>query len=478
MKKTLLIAAMAAISLGATAQSTYVGQPTDDTWVRSNSTGSKGGAGKNLEMKTYSEDGVSWVTLIQFEFTAPNAGNQVKSATLRLTTRYKKGDSEVKIYPLNFDVDEATTDYAAAGTAIEAALAGDAIATFKLKGYNQWAPTDGAVCNDEAGESFRVVSAWQNTIDLTSYVQTLATNKFAIVLQKTFNQNNSSQIYSKEAEAETLTNGTVFEAADLVPQLTVEYEEATSIATKNIGAAADGWVMDGWQSYSGEIELKNQEYEDNEEQKTDRFYGVMHFDIPAAPVGKKLTNASLRLVTERVKNDRTTDVYVLGAEVNDGTTYADLSGAIGDALAGDKLASFTMAGNNNSIRYDDQTKDEYKNIDAWTNHITLNVAQLTGITSLNLLLDAPVVRNSKNDSNRFFTSEAADFTNEKIGLTVTADKLVPMLTLIYTDQDTTGIDTMTTTVTTVKGIYTLSGQRTDKMGRGLYIVNGKKVVMK
>ena len=103
MKKVLLFAALTAIGISVYAQDTYVGQPTADTWVRSNSINAKGNSAKNLEIKTWSESdpATNFYALMQFEFTAPSMGNRVKSAVLRLTTRYKKGDSEVKVFALD-----------------------------------------------------------------------------------------------------------------------------------------------------------------------------------------------------------------------------------------------------------------------------------------------------------------------------------------------------------------------------------------
>ena len=225
MKKTLLVAAFAAIGISSFAQDTYVGQPTDDTWVRSNDVTWKGPSANTLEIKTWSgsDPATNFYALFQFEFTAPEAGNQVKSAELRLTTRYKKGDKEVKVYALDFEIEESTTDYEMAGSAIEDAIAGEPIAVFNLKGDGGKAPTDNGL-----SEEFEEVSAWQNVIDLTAYVKTLDTNKFTIVLQKPYDQNNSSQVFSKEATDITLKSGKVFAAADLLPQLTVEYESTAT----------------------------------------------------------------------------------------------------------------------------------------------------------------------------------------------------------------------------------------------------------
>ena len=119
MKQSLLkmLALMALVVTGnaVLAQETSVTQPTADTWVRGNSPASKGGTSNTLEVKTYTnaDDPTKsnyFYALLSFEFTAPEAGNEVKSATLRLTTRYKKGDSEIQLFLIDCAVDEGSTD--------------------------------------------------------------------------------------------------------------------------------------------------------------------------------------------------------------------------------------------------------------------------------------------------------------------------------------------------------------------------------
>ena len=46
----------------------------------------------------------------------------------------------------------------------------------------------------------------------------------------------------------------------------------------------------------------------------------------------------------------------------------------------------------------------------------------------------------------------------------------------FIDDDATGIKSVNTT--NGENIYTLSGQRVSKAGKGVYIVNGKKVIKK
>lgn len=481
MKKTLLTAALAAFGIGAFAQTTYVGQPTDDIWVRFDNSSVKGD-GQSIEVKTWTDGGVnkSFYLVQTYQFTAPESGKRVKSATLRMTTRVPRGNKATKIYGLNGIVTE-SSDFATVSPLVEAALAGTPIATYEMAGQNNKAIHDGGLSDD-----YLTVAAWQNTIDLTSYVRRLITNKFSIVFAKVNDENQSSHVYAKEVTGvkwnDAFNSGALIPDADLRPQLTVEYEDAPADGSETVNAAVDGWVMDGWQSYNGTIELKNQVYEDGGDTKTDLFYGVMRFDLPAAPAGKSLESATLRLVTERVKNDRTTNVYLLNQTVNDGDSYATLATAINDALATEPMATFQMAGNTNAIQYDKQSAD-FRSIAAWTNSIALSAETVKNLTSLNILITAPVQRDSKNDSNRFFSSEAVGFTNENAQgeggpITVTTAELIPQLTLIYTS--TTGVNTVKAEAQPVQNrvYYNLAGQRVERPTKGLYIVNGKKIVIK
>lgn len=483
MKKTLLLAAFAAFVSGAFAQTTYSGTTTSDSWVRSNNATYCNNTNA-IEMRSYTSGPTYFYGLMSFEFTTPTDGNEVKSAILRTTTRYKKGDSELKVYGIDW-VNAESVNYGSIGTAIEAAVAGTPIATFRVNGDRNNAPTDGGLNAD-----YQTIEAWQNTLDITSYVRSLSTNKFTLLFVKTYDQDNSTQIYSREATGlswnANVNGGAAIADADVQPLFTVEYQEATNTATEGVTAAVDGWVTNGASSYSGtEIELKNQIYTQDETEKTDLFYGVLHFDIPAAPAGKELSSASLRLVTERVKNDRATDVYFIDQEIADGDNYAALEPAINALTGTTPVASFTMSGNINSVVWDAQSEAN-SDIAAWTNEISLPVDQLTGKTTLNIILSAPNSRDSKNDSNRFFSSEATGFTNTNTGnaagdFSATADQVVPKLTLKYVNpEEPTAIESVTVKADPVakKGIYNLAGQRVENPTKGIYIIDGKKVVVK
>ena len=54
----------------------------------------------------------------------------------------------------------------------------------------------------------------------------------------------------------------------------------------------------------------------------------------------------------------------------------------------------------------------------------------------------------------------------------------PVLKIVFADQEETGIETVQVSEPEANGYYNLAGQRVAKATKGLYIVNGKKVIMK
>lgn len=114
MKKNLLKGVMAMafamFAMGTFAQGeTKVLTPSGDTWVRSNSPSNTWGTQETLEMKTDATNGQNFYGLLSFDVPATDDGYQVKSATLRLVSQYKKGDSKMRLYSLSSAVTSKTT---------------------------------------------------------------------------------------------------------------------------------------------------------------------------------------------------------------------------------------------------------------------------------------------------------------------------------------------------------------------------------
>lgn len=461
------------------AQETSVTQPTADTWVRGNSPASKGGTSNTLEVKTYTnaDDPTKsnyFYALLSFEFTAPEAGNEVKSATLRLTTRYKKGDSEIQLFPIDCAVDEGSTDYNAVGELIESAKAGEPICSLNLKGDGNKAPTDAIA------EAFQTVDAWQNVVDLTSYVKSLTGNRFTLLIVKPMDQNSSSQIFSREATDQELKNGSVFAATDLVPLLTVDYQEATGTTQLTAGASADTFVRKGNKTNYGsnptmELYTYYNEKEDGSVEDLD-FAGLMSLQLPAAPsADDELQSATLRLVTERAKGSIA--LYPYEGQWAENAIYEEQATAIAEARAKEAIATVKLAGQSNKAVTDNGVT--MNTVEEWTNliDVTNYVKSLNG-NNVNLLIVNPA--NTKT-SVKVYTKEAADVTL-KDGSVFAAADLVPQLMLTYKKKagGETGISLNKNSMDKAvpQGIYTMSGQRVSKATRGIYIMNGRKVVVK
>lgn len=87
--------AFAMFAIGTFAQGeTKVLTASGDTWVRSNSPSNTWGTQETLEMKTDATNDQNFYGLLSFDIPATDDGYQVKSATLRLVSQYKKGDSK------------------------------------------------------------------------------------------------------------------------------------------------------------------------------------------------------------------------------------------------------------------------------------------------------------------------------------------------------------------------------------------------
>ena len=88
----------------------------------------------------------------------------------------------------------------------------------------------------------------------------------------------------------------------------------------------------------------------------------------------------------------------------------------------------------------------------------------------------------QNNSTQFWTKEATDISNHEesaFSYTFKAVDLVPQLIVTYKDTSATAIsDIAFKSAKAAEGFYTISGQRVTKPTKGLYIVNGKKIIIK
>lgn len=237
MKKNLLKGVMAMafamFAMGTFAQGeTKVLTASGDTWVRSNSPSDTWGTQETLEMKTDATNSQSFYGLLSFDVPATDDGYQVKSATLRLVTYYKKGDSKMRLYPLTSAVTNKTT-YNDVADQITSALEGEPIAEFAMKGDGTKAPVD------KISEAFYTINAWTNNIDVTASVKPLAGATFSVFIAKVMDQaGKSNKIYSSRAidVINTKVPNITFKGEDLVPQLTIVYEKSGTTGVSQVNA--------------------------------------------------------------------------------------------------------------------------------------------------------------------------------------------------------------------------------------------------
>ena len=293
-------------------------------------------------------------------------------------------------------------------------------------------------------------------------------------------QNSSSQIFSREATDQELKNGSVFAATDLVPLLTVDYQEATGTTQLTAGASADTFVRKGNKTNYGsnptmELYTYYNEKEDGSVEDLD-FAGLMSFQMPAAPsADDELQSATLRLVTERAKGSIA--LYPYEGQWAENAIYEEQATAIAEARAKEAIATVKLAGQSNKAVTDNGVT--MNTVEEWTNliDVTNYVKSLNG-NNVNLLIVNPA--NTKT-SVKVYTKEAADVTL-KDGSVFAAADLVPQLMLTYKKKagGETGISLNKNSMDKAvpQGIYTMSGQRVSKATRGIYIMNGRKVVVK
>ena len=277
-----------------------------------------------------------------------------------------------------------------------------------------------------------------------------------------------------------LKNGSVFAATDLVPLLTVDYQEATGTTQLTAGASADTFVRKGNKTNYGsnptmELYTYYNEKEDGSVEDLD-FAGLMSLQLPAAPsADDELQSATLRLVTERAKGSIA--LYPYEGQWAENAIYEEQATAIAEARAKEAIATVKLAGQSNKAVTDNGVT--MNTVEEWTNliDVTNYVKSLNG-NNVNLLIVNPA--NTKT-SVKVYTKEAADVTL-KDGSVFAAADLVPQLMLTYKKKagGETGISLNKNSMDKAvpQGIYTLSGQRVSKATRGIYIMNGRKVVVK
>jgi len=189
------------------------------------------------------------------------------------------------------------------------------------------------------------------------------------------------------------------------------------------------------------IELQTYTNSDDDSKSTD-FVGLMTFSFDAANSGHKISKATLRLTTERIKGDRDVNIYEFNGTVANDSKYADLSEAISTARSTEKIAQVKLEGQSGkSVASDKIDSEKYLKISAWQNEVDITdyVKGLSGTT-----FSIMIVRNADtNNSNKIFSADATDISANFNGTTTTvaASELKPLLTVEYEESSASSSST-------------------------------------
>lgn len=221
-----------------------------------------------------------------------------------------------------------------------------------------------------------------------------------------------------------------------VDEIVVHFKgEGETTVTTTAAIDADTYVRKGnTANHGGETTMEIRTTKNDS--KDEDFVGLMSFSIPANAVGK-ITNASLKLVTERCKGATEMNIYKYNHDFAENAKYADETSYIEEARATVPTTFKVAYGvRNNSLVSDDISKGA--ELSKWTNNIDLT--SLATAEKLNIL----IASENNGQSNKFFTKEATDVTNAKnSAYTFAADDLKPVLTITYDNSTATKSYTLT-----------------------------------
>lgn len=202
--------------------------PVSDVSLRSDNGHKPNATATALELYTVRDEAgdilKDFVGLMAFHVPAKE-GYTVKSAILKLVTERAKGN--ITLYPFAAAVGDADT-YDSQRENIATARAATAVATLRLAG------TGGKAVTDKGASG--VLADWVNTIDVTDYVKAKAGGEVAFLFVNAAKSAVTSvKVYSSDAKDVTNSHvGFTFSAADLVPQLTVEYAKAETTGIEEV----------------------------------------------------------------------------------------------------------------------------------------------------------------------------------------------------------------------------------------------------
>lgn len=181
------------------------------------------------------------------------------------------------------------------------------------------------------------------------------------------------------------------------------------------------------------------------------FLGAMRFEIPDTPEGKVISDVSLKLVTERVKDSSTFYLYSFEPESwsEEKINYEDVADAITAARASEPIVGFTAAGDYNKAITDGSVTAEYANVTAWTNNIDIPVSAVTEGENFDFIISRDQATNNGNQTCfytkdnkgancrvQFEESGEPSVDGDNTYYPIDAELLKPVLTITYEDEVT------------------------------------------
>lgn len=274
---------------------------------------------------------------------------------------------------------------------------------------------------------------------------------------------------------------------DQISAAVVDHEVAVPAKTAHSGSLGDNVYLPVQDTYVRENAAdKNYGADKKFEVDNGNFVGLLGFEI-AVPEGKKAKSATLKLVSERGKdNTNEVEVYGYSHDFNETTaTWETESQYVKSSMADEPIVSFVAKGHGQRAIYESSLPESHHALDNWVNEVdvTSYVAAHKG-GRLNLLL-------SKEGANQvcFFSKENTGIDNgDNLNLfwtvDVTASNLVPTLTVVWADKDaadddeeeegdnmgSTAIDAFEYDAEAPVEYYDLSGRRVANPDKGIYIM--------
>ena len=393
------------------------GTVTADTYVRYNNTGT---FGSNKKMEIHSEwaDNIytaDFVGLMSFSIPSAAVG-KITSAELKLVTNVCKGATKMNVYKYDHAFAE-NAKYADEAEYISASRTNYTPTTFNVA----YGVRSNSLEADDISAS-PTIDKWTNTIGLTSIASAAKASTFQIMIDATATASNSNknEFFTKEATAVTNTqnNSYTFTAEELQPALSIVYDNTIPTKSYTLDVTAVGaatLVL----PYPATI-------------PDDVICYTLHYTSEAASVRATEVTGTLPANTPVLVNAEAGS-YIFRATSDVETLKQSTEGALTGVCA------LTTVPSGSYILTLKDDKVGFRTVDGSTNYVEAYHAYLTADGA-----GAPEFM-------------GIDFGGSATNIqTVQGERLV--------DKDS--------------AIYNLNGQRVAQPGKGLYIVNGKKYIIK